>query len=67
MILDIDIYLSATIIKKRYGGDAPIEAAMRADLRALRGGRVLVGRRTTVMGFPLLLRYSLFAPKLFFC
>ncbi len=31
MILDIDIYLSATIIKKRYGGDASIHAAMRAD------------------------------------
>jgi len=31
MISDLDIYRSATVIMKRYGDDAPIHAAMRAD------------------------------------
>ncbi len=31
MIPDIDIYRSANLLIKRYGPDAPIHAAMRAD------------------------------------
>ncbi len=31
MIPDLDIYRAATVIIKRYGEDAPIHAAMRAD------------------------------------
>ncbi len=31
MISDIDIYRSAHVVVKRYGEDAAIEAAMRAD------------------------------------
>jgi len=31
MILDRDIYRAASVIMKRYGDDAPIHAAMRAD------------------------------------
>ncbi len=31
MIPDLDIYRSANVLVKRYGPDAPVEAAMRAD------------------------------------
>ena len=31
MIPDLDIYRSARVLVKRYGPDAPIEAAMNAD------------------------------------
>ncbi len=31
MIPDLDIYRSAQVLVKRYGADAPIHAAMRAD------------------------------------
>ncbi len=31
MVPDLDIYQSANLLVKQYGGDAPIEAAMRAD------------------------------------
>ena len=31
MIPDLDIYRSANVLVKRYGEDAPIHAAMRAD------------------------------------
>ena len=31
MIPDLDIYRSASVLVKRHGRDAPIEAAMRAD------------------------------------
>ncbi len=31
MIPDLDIYRSANLLVKRYGEDAPIHAAMRAD------------------------------------
>ncbi len=31
MIPDLDIYRAANLLVKRYGEDAPIEAAMRAD------------------------------------
>ena len=31
MIPDLDIYLSANLLVKRHGADAPIHAAMRAD------------------------------------
>ncbi len=31
MILDLDIYRSANVLAWRYGEDAPIQAAMRAD------------------------------------
>ncbi len=31
MISDLDIYRSARVLVKRYGADAPIHAAMRAD------------------------------------
>ncbi len=31
MISDLDTYRSANLLIKRYGEDAPIEAAMRAD------------------------------------
>ncbi len=32
MIPDLDIYRSANVLVKRHGQDAPIEAAMRADV-----------------------------------
>ncbi len=31
MTSDLDIYRSANVLARRYGEDAPIEAAMRAD------------------------------------
>ncbi len=32
MIPDLDIYRSANLLVKRHGEDAPVEAAMRADV-----------------------------------
>ncbi len=37
MISDIDIYRSAKLIVDKYGDDAPIEAALRADAMLERG------------------------------
>ena len=37
MIPDLDIYRSANVLVKRYGQDAPIEAAMRADAMLEKG------------------------------
>ena len=38
MIADLDIFRSAKVIIKRYGEDAPIHAAMRADAMLEAGG-----------------------------
>ena len=37
MIPDVDIYRSANLLMKRYGPDAPIHAAMRADNMIAKG------------------------------
>ncbi len=37
MIPDLDIYRSANVLVKRYGPDAPIHAAMRADAMLEKG------------------------------
>ncbi len=38
MTSDLDIYRSANVLVKRYGQDAPIHAAMRADAMLEAGG-----------------------------
>ncbi len=47
MTSDIDIYRSASVLVKRHGEDAPIEAAMRADAMLQAGdlGGLAVWRR----------------------
>jgi hypothetical protein len=40
IIPDLDIYRSARVLVKRYGEDAPVHAAMRADARLERGDLV---------------------------
>ncbi len=37
MTPDLDIYRAAAILVKRYGGDAPVTAAMRADAMLEKG------------------------------
>ncbi len=38
MVSDLDIFRSANVLVKRHGQDAPIEAAMRADVMFDKGG-----------------------------